>query len=75
MVFQPMMAKPVTRCPRCKKGRLTRLLGSGSGLIFKGTGFYVTDYKKSGGGSKKKDDAPAPSKPSDKGDKSKGGTK
>ena len=48
-VFQLMSAKPLSRCPKCRTGRVDRLIGSGSGLIFKGTGFYVTDYKKSGG--------------------------
>lgn len=47
-VFQSMAARRLTRCPRCKTGRATRLIGSGSGLIFKGTGFYITDYRKSG---------------------------
>lgn len=43
-----MTAKPLTRCrrPQCG-GRLERLIGAGAGLIFKGSGFYVTDYKKS----------------------------
>jgi len=33
-------------CPKCKKDKLERLIGAGSGLIFKGTGFYITDYVK-----------------------------
>lgn len=45
-VFQNINDKLLTRCPHCK-GKLHRLIGSGSGLIFKGTGFYSTDYKKS----------------------------
>ncbi len=53
-VFQSMTAKPLTRCPKCKVGRATRLIGSGSGLIFKGTGFYITDYRKPGGAGKDK---------------------
>ena len=32
-------------CPKCKKRGLKRLIGGGAGLIFKGTGFYITDYK------------------------------
>lgn len=43
-VFQSMSAKPVKKCPECG-GKVTRLLGTGSGVIFKGTGFYQTDYK------------------------------
>lgn len=42
--FQPMSAKPLTECPECK-GILKRIIGSGAGTIFKGSGFYQTDYK------------------------------
>ena len=44
-VFQSMTAEPVKSCPKCK-GKVDRLIGSGTGIIFKGTGFYETDYKK-----------------------------
>jgi putative FmdB family regulatory protein len=44
--FQPMSAEPIKRCPKCKKLGVKRLVGKGAGLIFKGTGFYITDYKK-----------------------------
>ena len=44
-IFQSMTDKPKKSCPDCK-GKLRRLIGSGSGMIFKGTGFYITDYKK-----------------------------
>ncbi len=43
--FQSMSEAPRTECPRCH-GRLVRLVTSGAGLIFKGSGFYITDYKK-----------------------------
>lgn len=43
---QSMSDKPIRACIYCK-GKVERLIGAGSGLIFKGTGFYVTDYKKS----------------------------
>lgn len=42
--FQPMSAEPLTECPKCK-GSLKRIIGTGAGPIFKGTGFYHTDYK------------------------------
>ena len=42
--FQPMSADPLTECPKCK-GSLKRIIGTGSGPIFKGSGFYQTDYK------------------------------
>jgi putative FmdB family regulatory protein len=48
--FQEMSAKKLRTCPRCKKPRLERQVGTGAGLIFKGSGFYITDYKRSGGG-------------------------
>jgi len=56
--FQSMRDKPLKKCPKCKKQSLKRLVGGGAGLIFKGTGFYITDYKKKSG----TPDA-APSKP------------
>ncbi len=43
--FQPMSDAPLRRCPQCRKLGLKRLVGAGAGLIFKGTGFYITDYK------------------------------
>jgi len=43
--FEPMSATKLTVCEVCK-GPIERLIGSGAGLIFKGTGFYQTDYKK-----------------------------
>ncbi|MDD5437499.1 MAG: zinc ribbon domain-containing protein [Candidatus Omnitrophica bacterium] len=46
--FQSMTAKPLKKCPECG-GKVTRLLGTGSGIIFKGKGFYQTDYKGSCG--------------------------
>lgn len=53
-VFQKMSDKPVAKCPACG-GKADRLIGSGSGIIFKGTGFYETDYKQKRAGSKKSD--------------------
>jgi len=43
--FQPMNSDPLKECKRCG-GYLKRLIGAGGALIFKGTGFYQTDYKK-----------------------------
>jgi putative FmdB family regulatory protein len=43
--FQSMRADPLGKCPECEKHALKRLIGSGSGILFKGTGFYQTDYK------------------------------
>lgn len=46
-VFQSMTDERLTECPACGKSKLRRLIGSGSGIIFKGSGFYETDYKRS----------------------------
>jgi putative FmdB family regulatory protein len=45
--FQTMSSDPLIMCPKCAKPNLKRLISSGVGLIFKGSGFYLTDYKKS----------------------------
>lgn len=42
--FQSMSAKPISVCPKCKKRKAKRLISAGAGLIFKGSGFYLTDY-------------------------------
>ena len=44
--FQPITAEPLTDCPECK-GKVKRLIGAGGIPIFKGSGFYQTDYKNS----------------------------
>ena len=43
--FQSMSAKPLKKCPECSKNTLERLIGIGAGVIFKGGGFYETDYR------------------------------
>jgi putative FmdB family regulatory protein len=45
--FQKMSDDPVKDCPQCE-GEVKRIISGGSGMIFKGTGFYLTDYGKSG---------------------------
>jgi len=47
-VFQKITDKPLETCPKCHK-KINRLIGGGSGIIFKGSGFYATDYPKSQG--------------------------
>ncbi|HEV8128079.1 MAG TPA: FmdB family zinc ribbon protein, partial [Candidatus Eisenbacteria bacterium] len=44
--FQKMSDEPIQRCPKCG-GKVRRLIGTGAGMIFKGSGFYVTDYRSS----------------------------
>jgi putative FmdB family regulatory protein len=43
--FQSMTARPVKNCPQCKKASARRVITSGAGVIFKGSGFYQTDYR------------------------------
>jgi putative FmdB family regulatory protein len=43
--FQSMSAPLLKECPSCHKKKLRRLIGTGAGLIFKGSGFYITDYR------------------------------
>src|SRR4051812_28237368 len=43
--FQSMNDKPLKKCPSCKKSKLRRLFGIGAAVIFKGSGFYQTDYR------------------------------
>jgi putative FmdB family regulatory protein len=47
-ILQSMKDEKLTECPECGEKALRRLIGSGSGLIFKGSGFYLTDYVKKG---------------------------
>lgn len=45
--FQGITAPPIEECPECG-GKVKRLIGAGAGLIFKGSGFYTTDYRSDG---------------------------
>ncbi|MCG3180713.1 MAG: hypothetical protein BIFFINMI_03076 [Phycisphaerae bacterium] len=47
-LFQSIKANPVRKCPRCGKLKVKRLISAGGGLIFKGSGFYITDYRSDG---------------------------
>jgi len=60
-VFQSIMDGALRKCPKCKKQKLRRLIGAGSGIIFKGSGFYETDYKRS-----RTSDKSGPEKPAEK---------
>jgi putative FmdB family regulatory protein len=46
--LQSFSDPPLTKCPACKKNRLERLFGGGGAIIFKGSGFYETDYRRAG---------------------------
>jgi putative FmdB family regulatory protein len=43
--YQSIMAKPLKKCPECGRKKLRRLIGPGAAIIFKGSGFYKTDYR------------------------------
>ena len=46
--FQKMTEDPITTCPVCGEEKVERLISSGGGIVFKGPGFYATDYRKGG---------------------------
>lgn len=62
--FQRMSDAPLKRCPKCK-GAVQRKIGGGAGLLFKGSGFYITDYRSPGYKSGAKADAATPAAKSD----------
>lgn len=53
---QKMSDKPATKCPECG-AKASRKISGGQGLIFKGSGFYITDYGKDGKGARKEPDS------------------
>lgn len=55
-LFQSMKDEPRKRCPKCR-GKVRRLLGTGAGMIFKGSGFYATDYRSDSYQKEKKSDS------------------
>ena len=63
--FQSMKDEPLKQCPACKRRTLKRKIGGGAGLIFKGTGFYITDYKKKSGSKSDAGETKTVSKPSE----------
>jgi putative FmdB family regulatory protein len=71
-VFQSMKDEPLKTCPNKKcKGKVKRLLGTGAGLIFKGSGFYITDYRSEGYKQAAKKDSSSGGGDSGKSDKAK----
>lgn len=76
-LFQSMKDHPKRKCPECGKNALERLIGAGAAVLFKGSGFYETDYRsksyKKGADAEKKskDNGQAPKKGEKKGEKQK----
>ena len=67
-IFQSIKADPLTDCPKDKcKGKVRRMIGTGAGIIFKGSGFYETDYRSESykSGAKKESDSKKSSSKSD----------
>jgi putative FmdB family regulatory protein len=60
--FHSMSAEPLKVCPECK-GKVQRQIGTGAGILFKGSGFYQTDYRSSGYTKEAAADKPAAEKP------------
>ncbi len=44
-IFQGIKEDPIKKCPECKKNKLKRQFGTGAAIVFKGSGFYQTDYR------------------------------
>ena len=65
--FQSISDPPVKTCPKCKGRKVKRLIGTGAGLLFKGSGFYITDYRSEGYKKEAKKDKPEPKSKADKG--------
>ena len=60
--LQSIKDDALTKCPKCKKKKLQRLMGTGAGLLFKGSGFFITDYRSDSYKSAAKADAVGPAK-------------
>ena len=70
--FQSMTARSVRVCPRCGKSKARRLIGAGAGVIFKGSGFYQTDYRSESYRQAAKKDQPSSEAPAGSKDKASG---
>jgi putative FmdB family regulatory protein len=68
--FQSITAPPRSRCPRCR-GKVERLISAGAGIVFKGSGFYVTDARKSQQDKSRGDRGSSPSQATEGKDKTK----
>ncbi len=73
--FQSITAKPIRKCPACSENKVKRLIGCGSGVIFKGSGFYQTDYRSDSYQKAAKADKDSASKSTEKSSGTKSGEK
>ena len=60
-LFQSITEPVKRKCPECKKPKLRRLFGTGAAVMFKGSGFYTTDYRSEGYKKRASEDKPASS--------------
>jgi putative FmdB family regulatory protein len=72
--FQSITAEPIKVCPECNKAKVRRLIGTGAALLFKGSGFYTTDYRSPTYNNGAKADSPSSSSSSSDGNKSSSAT-
>ena len=72
--FQSMSEEPLKKCPKCGKRKLRRVFGTGAAILFKGSGFYQTDYRSESYKSAAKAEQEAAGKSSANGTSDKGGT-
>jgi len=70
--FESINDDAIKACPKCGKKKAKRMLGTGAGLIFKGSGFYTTDYKNTSGGDSGGEKSKDPEKKPDSKEKKKG---
>ena len=63
--FQSINDPHLKKCPECKKNKLRRLIGAGAAVMFKGSGFYTTDYRSDSYKQKAAADKPSESKPAE----------
>jgi putative FmdB family regulatory protein len=69
--FQSITDKPVKTCPKCKGRKVKRLIGTGGAILFKGSGFYATDYRSESFKKEAKKESAPPASESGGGDKKK----
>ncbi len=77
-LFQNITASPIRKCPECGRHKLRRLFGTGAAIVFKGSGFYQTDYRSESykkGAEKEKKAAETKTKDKDKSSSSDAGSK
>ena len=64
--FQPITAPPIHKCPKCKRTSVRRVITGGGGVLFKGSGFYQTDYRSKSYQEAAKKEKPEPKTPEKK---------